>query len=147
MTVESSEQTTLVLKRTFAAPREKVFRAWTNPAELKKWFHVEADWSTPIAEVDLRVGGKYRLGMQDPNAPAPYVVGGVFHEIKAPEKLVYTWKWEGQDSEETQVTILFRDLGGRTEVELIHEKFPSSEERDKHGHGWAGCLDQFARLF
>ena len=97
--------------------------------------------------MDLRVGGKYRLGMQAPNAPTPYVVGGVFHEIKAPEKLVFSWKWERQDSDETRVTILFRDLNGSTEVELIHEKFPSSEERDKHGHGWAGCLQQLGSLF
>ncbi len=59
----SSPATTLRLTRTFAAPREKVFRAWTDPEELKKWFG-PVGYATPMAEVDLRVGGKYQLGMR-----------------------------------------------------------------------------------
>ncbi len=59
---KSSTETTLNLRRTFKAPRPEVFRAWTDPEELKKWWGPEG-YATPSAEVDLRVGGKYRLGM------------------------------------------------------------------------------------
>lgn len=139
--------TTLSLKRIFAAPREKVFHAWTDANALKKWFHVGEDWTTPLCEIDLRVGGTYRIGMQPPDSDSPYVVQGTFREVKPPEKLVFTWSWEGEDPYETLVTVFFRDVGGKTEVELRHERFPNSEERDKHSEGWAGCLEQFSNFF
>ena len=114
-------ETTLRVTKTIAAPRDLVFKAWTEPERLKQWWGVEANFSAPIAEVDLRVGGKYRLGMLAPGESAPYVVGGVFQEVRPPEKLVYTWKWEHSDgsvpdsmlgSQETLVTVEFLDKGG-----------------------------------
>ncbi len=87
--------TTLEVSRTVAAPRETVFQAWTDPEILTKWWRVDAGWSTPIAEVDLRVGGRYRLGMFEPGKDGPYVVGGEYREVTPPEKLVFTWIWEG----------------------------------------------------
>ncbi len=145
---KSTAEITLKLKRTFAAPREKVFRAWTDPNELKKWWRVQDDWAIPIAEVDLRIGGKYRLGMQSPDGTTPYVVGGIYREVKFPEKLVYTWKWEGSEEAETLVTVVFRELGGdSTQVELTHERFATKEARDKHNEGWKGCLAQLEKLF
>ncbi len=59
----------------------------------------------------------------------------------------YTWNWEGLESEETLVTVLFRDLGSSTEVELIHSQFTNDEEREKHNQGWVGCLLQLEKLF
>lgn len=141
----ANPETTLVLKRNFPASRERVFNAWTDPAALKEWFHVGDDWTTSIHEVDLKVGGLYRLGMQSPDNDLPYIVRGTYLEIERPEKLVHTWSWEGEDSVETLVTVLFHDRGDFTEVELKHEKFPNSEERDKHNQGWLGCLEQFAK--
>lgn len=139
-------ETTLILKRTFAASREIVFKAWTDPNALRKWFHIDETWSTPIQEIDLRVGGKYRLAMQPPDRDTPYIVQGTYREVEPPEKLVYTWSWEGEDPYDTLVTVLFHDLGDSTEVELKHEQFPNIEERDKHNEGWAGCLEQLAKL-
>ena len=151
---EAVSETTLRISRTLAAPRELVFKAWTTPDYLKRWWGVGADYSTPIAEVDLRVGGKYRLGMQSPDSDQPFVVGGTYREVRQPEKLVYTWTWEhhGEDKDpdftpaETLVTVEFRDLGGRTEVVLTHEFFPDVNMRDEHSHGWTGCLDRLATL-
>ena len=143
----ATTDTSLTLKRIFAASREQVFRAWTDPAELKKWWGMEDDWSTPISEVDLRVGGKYRLGMLPPGAESPHVVYGTYREVEPPDKLVYTWQWEGGESDETLVTVRFHDMGDSTEVELTHSQFPSAEERDKHNEGWNGCLQQLAKLF
>jgi uncharacterized protein YndB with AHSA1/START domain len=147
-------ETTLRISRTFAAPRELVFRAWTDPQSLQKWWRLNADYTPTITEVDLRVGGKYRLGMQTPDNDRPLVVGGIFREVRPPEKLVYTWVWENlgeQDDPnftpaETLITVEFNDLGGRTEIVLTHEFFPNVDMRDQHSHGWSGCLDQLAAL-
>ncbi|MFQ5584786.1 MAG: SRPBCC domain-containing protein, partial [Calditrichia bacterium] len=105
----------LRISRIFAAPREKVYEAWTQVEQLKNWWRMGANWITPIAEVDLQVGGKYRLGMQPPDKDAPYIVGGVFQEIIPAKKLVYTWRWEGQE-EETVVTVEFIERGEKTEL-------------------------------
>ncbi len=139
--------TTLEVRRTIAAPREVVFRAWTEPEMLMKWWRVDAGWSTPIAEVDLRVGGRYRLGMLEPDKDGPYVVGGVYREVTPPDRLVFTWAWEGPGSaEETLVTVEFLDLGGTTEVVLTHQNFADQNMRDEHQKGWGGCLAQLAYL-
>ena len=155
-------ETTLSITRTLSAPRELVFRAWTDPDMLRQWWGMSADYSTPIAEVDLRVGGKYRLGMQAPDHQHPFVVGGTFREVSPPEKLVYTWVWEhfGEDDAsgsaeeagsppdavETVVTVEFRDLQGSTEIVLTHQNFADRNMRDEHSQGWNGALDQLAQL-
>jgi uncharacterized protein YndB with AHSA1/START domain len=137
---------TLTITRTFTAPRERVFKAWTDPQELKKWWAAGPGYTTPIAEVDLRVGGRYRLAMKPPDADAVYIVGGVYREVRPPERLVYTWAWEGSGAPETVVTVEFRDRGTHTEVILTHGAFADAAERDKHVHGWNGCLDHLTGL-
>ncbi|MFQ5797101.1 MAG: SRPBCC domain-containing protein [Bacteroidota bacterium] len=141
-------ETSLQLKRTFAAPRERLFRAWTEPAALKKWFAPTDEYSMPIAQVDLRIGGNYRFGMKPPNTDVPHVAFGTFREIRVPEKLVFTWSWENPDSNigETLVTVEFRDLGGSTEIILTHDLFPDEKSRDDHNKGWTGCLGRLAKL-
>ncbi len=147
--------TTLQLSRTFSAPRENVFRAWTTEEALKRWHAPSDDFSTPHVEVDLRVGGRYRIEMKDPQGES-HVVTGVYREIVPPEKLVFTFGWEGGegcggdkvgDMGETVVTILFeaQGQGNATKVTLTHEFFPTSEIRDKHSMGWTGCLDRLAK--
>ncbi|HEX6270421.1 MAG TPA: SRPBCC family protein [Anaerolineales bacterium] len=141
--------TILQMRRTVPVSRERVFRAWTDPAQLKKWFAVADGFTTPIADVDLQIGGRYRLGMQPPGDAPILIVGGVYQEIVFPEKLVFTWRWESPDENEpeTLVTLEFVERGGVTEVVLQHELFTSEALRDKHGDGWAGCLDHLERLF
>jgi uncharacterized protein YndB with AHSA1/START domain len=141
-----SSPTALRVSRRFAAPRERVFRAWTEAPALRKWFRVAEGYATPIAEVDLRVGGRYRLGMQAPDATEPQIVGGVYREISPPERLVFTWQWEGAPPEapETIVTVEFHQHGSQTEVVLTHEGFPDRPARDQHGAGWQGCFDGLA---
>ncbi len=139
--------TRLVVKRTFNSARDKIFTAWTNPTALKKWWHSSNGWTTPIAEVDLKVGGKYRLGMHDPEKAQTHIVEGVFEEIIQNKKLVYTWKWEGHDdSMETLVTVIFHDRGEATELELIHENFADKNMRDEHEKGWGGCLQNLKKI-
>jgi len=141
--------TVLEMRRPIRSSREKVFEAWTNPVQLKEWFAVAEGFTTPIAEVDLRVGGRYRLGMKAPGDNPLLIVGGVYREIVQPERLVFTWQWESADPDEpeTLVTVEFQEHNGVTDVRLKHELFTEVALRDKHGEGWAGCLDHLERLF
>lgn len=142
---KTSPATTLRVARTFAASREKVFRAWTDPEELKKWFG-PVGYSTLIAEVDLRVGGKYRLGMRKLPDGDIFYLTGTYREVRTPEKLVYTWFWENEpELGETFVTVEFRARGNSTEVVVTHELFPNQKMRDDHDKGWNSCLDRLVQ--
>jgi len=141
---QTSPTTTLTLTRTFAAPRERVFRAWTDPKEMALWFAPSPDHSMVIAEYDFQVGGKYRFEVQHKSGNGRRIFG-TYREIIPPEKLVFTWSWgEDAGAHVSVVTIEFRDLGKSTEITLTHEGLPSVEERDSHNQGWSGVFDQFA---
>jgi uncharacterized protein YndB with AHSA1/START domain len=144
----SDSTTRLKIRRIYRASRERVFRAWTDPEQLKKWFAVADGFTTPIADVDLQVGGKYRLGMQPPGDDGVLIVGGVYQQIVPPEKLVFTWRWESpnDDEPETLVTVKFYEREHTTEVILKHEFFADARQRDKHDKGWLGCMDNLERL-
>jgi uncharacterized protein YndB with AHSA1/START domain len=89
-----------VIKRRIAAPRERVFRAWTEAEHLQRWFFPSVDGeAVPQAEVDLRVGGCYRIIMYAPNGNITAMVGGTYHEVHPPEKLVFSWVWEAPEPE------------------------------------------------
>jgi uncharacterized protein YndB with AHSA1/START domain len=144
---QSPANITLQIKRTFRAPRDKVFRAWTDRAELARWFAPSAEYSTVVPELDFRVGGRYRVEMHHKDGSV-HRVSGTYQEIRPPEKVVFTWRWDRDSGpEDSLVTIEFQDLGNSTEVTLTHERLPSLEERDKHAHGWNGCMDQLAGIF
>jgi len=135
----------LHLTRVLDAPRPRVFRAWTDPEELTRWWGPRG-YVTRSAEVDLRVGGHYRLGMAKlPDGPTFYLAG-TFTIVEPPARLVYTWRWEAEPEQgETLVMVTFRDLGREsTEVSVTHERFPSDKIADDHTRGWSGCLDKLA---
>lgn len=144
--LHATPQTTLRLTRTFAASREKVFRAWTDPKELMRWWGPPG-YATPSAEVDLRAGGKYRLGMRKlPDGPVFYLAGS-YREVHPPEKLVYTWRWEAEpELGDTLVTVEFHDRGGSTELVLTHELFPTEKARQDHERGWSSSWDKLAKI-
>ena len=139
-------ETTLIIRRTVNAPRAKVFEAWTTPEQLKQWFAPNDTFLVPIAAVDLKVGGTYRIGMRPPDRETLHTATGVYREIKPPEKLVFTWSWEGEEPMDTLVTVEFRDLGNVTEIMLKHENFRDMETRNKHSEGWTGCLEQLGKI-
>jgi uncharacterized protein YndB with AHSA1/START domain len=137
------ETTTLRLERSYEAPAEEVFDAWTNPEVLRRWWFVERSQRTPVADVDLRVGGGYRLTMEDEESGARHTVVGEYHEIRRPELLVYSWRWEldgGGTGHESTVTVRFIRDGERTTVVLIHSGLEDEGSRDRHGAGWTACL-------
>lgn len=142
---------TVVVRRTLNAPRDKVFRAWTEPAMLHRWF-TPAGYTLAGAEVDLRVGGAYSLAMQPPDAPM-YRHGGTYREIDPPSRLVFTWVIENQACEgsqdvtcETLVTIELSPRGDATELVLTHELLPTEQARTGHAAAWNSCLDSLATV-
>ncbi len=128
---------TLRLRRRFAASRERIFRAWTDPETLRRWW-CPAGFTPAEMEVDLRVGGLYRLGMRRVEGGSTVYICGRFVEISTPEKLSYTWKWENafERMPETQVTLRLTECGGGTELELTHEPLPEIPVCLRHRAGW-----------
>lgn len=129
---------TLEIRRLIPAARERVFDAWTQAKELDRWSAPSP--MTARAEVDLRVGGRYRIVMRDPDG-GERSVGGVYRVVERPSKLVYTWKWDGSPMGDSVVTVEFHDRGNETEVLLRHEGLTDAESRARHEHGWMACLD------
>lgn len=144
-TPQLQSENSLQLRRTFAAPRDRVFRAWTDAKEFALWFHPTTDHATIITQLDLRVGGKYSVELHHKGGNVHHLSGS-YQQIKPPEKLVFTWRWATDPpGQETLVSLEFRDLGNATEILLTHGQFPTAEARDKHNHGWMGCMDQLDR--
>jgi uncharacterized protein YndB with AHSA1/START domain len=136
----------LTLRRTFACPREEVFEAWTDPDALVRWFG-GALGRTLSAAVDLRVGGAYRLTMQSGREVG--AVEGVYQEVDAPERLVYSWRWDRPEVEggrESRVTVEFRDRDGATEVVLTHEGIGTDESFAFHQRGWTASLERLGQV-
>ncbi len=129
----------LVLTRVLPASREKVFAAWTDEAMIKQWFCPSEGMTVPVAELEVREGGAYRLVIEDADG-GTHSPSGTYERIVPNEQLVFSWKWA--DSElVTRVTIDLRDHGdNETELTLTHEGFPEAETRDRHTQGWEGCL-------
>jgi uncharacterized protein YndB with AHSA1/START domain len=140
MTVTSD----LVVERTFAAPPTRVFAAWSDPELLRRWWAAAPGWATPEVEVDLRVGGRYRLSMRDPEAPAPYTVVGEYLEIDPPRRLVYTWAWETPGAPDgdavSTVSVDFEEAEGGTRVVLTHRGLADADSVERHDHGWRAVL-------
>jgi uncharacterized protein YndB with AHSA1/START domain len=139
-----SPETTLKVRRIFHAPRERVFRAWTDPVEMGRWFAPTEEYSTEVPVLELKVGGKYCVEMRHKGGNVNRV-SGIYREINPPEKLSFTWSWDHEPGvPESLVTIEFRDLGPSTEIVLTHERLLNREVREKHEHGWNGCIDRLA---
>jgi uncharacterized protein YndB with AHSA1/START domain len=102
------------------------------------------DFGEAEVTADLRVGGRYRIVMHAPSGEV-HRVGGTYREIVPNRKLVYTWAWESTPERESLVTVEFKASGDATELLVTHEQFADSEARDKHQHGWNGCMDRFGR--
>jgi uncharacterized protein YndB with AHSA1/START domain len=131
---------TLRLTRVVPARRDAVFRAWTDPEALRRWWVPFEGMSASAVEVDLRPGGRYRFTMRNA-AGEEFHVSGEYREVRVPEQLVYTWRLDGAERE-TLVTIDFEERGSTTLLHLTHERFADDAARDRHGVGWAGVLDR-----
>src|SRR5262245_47133548 len=132
--MEATVTDRLKVTRTIRASRQRVFRAWTEPELMMRWF-VEGDANMTTCEIDLREGGRYRLeGHVGDNR---WSIWGSYLEVRPPERLVYTWTWKhdkgiGTADGDTTVTVEFHERGNETELVLTHERFASTAARDEH---------------
>lgn len=137
----------LTIKRVFDAPRELVYKAWTD-AELGRRWSAPPGFSVPDSQADVRVGGAWRLCMRKPGEKDLWV-GGVYREVVPPARLVFTHAWddaEGKPGHETLVTVTLEPRAGKTEMTFTQTGFESVESRDGHGEGWSECFDQLAQV-
>jgi uncharacterized protein YndB with AHSA1/START domain len=135
---------TLQIERTYQAPVQAVFDAWTSEEVMRRWFHGERFWETPKAEVDLRLGGTVRVVMRDPDKDVEYGGGGHYTEIDPPHRLAFTWTWD-DEGRETLIELDFEEADGATTVRLTHTGLRDQESVRSHEGGWTTCLANLGR--
>ena len=137
-----ADQPALTLHRKFPVAPEKVWRAWTDPQALKQWFGPDGPQPVSVADVDVRVGGHFRLVFGGPDGNE-HEAAGVYKEVQPHRKLVFTWSWPRTTPERvSQITILLRPEGGGTDMEFRHEQFFDEAARDGHLGGWTGTFSK-----
>ena len=132
------------IERTFAAGAEEVFDAWTSPEVMRRWFHVAPDWDTPLAEVDLRVGGTVRIVMRRPDGRQAGA-RGEYTLIDRPRRLVMTWAFDDDPANEQLIELSFSESEGLTTVLLVNSRISTDPRRHAQDLGWRGCLDELER--
>jgi uncharacterized protein YndB with AHSA1/START domain/predicted enzyme related to lactoylglutathione lyase len=140
--------TTLHVRRFIPAPRARVFAAFTNSEDLTKWLG-PGPCQCLKANVEPRLGGVFDVHMRLSDGSEGYI-RGKYLEVRSPERLVFTWSWEGTTrcvASTSQVSVDFVEVDNGTDVQLTHENLANPVERDNHAHGWMGCFDKLERLF
>jgi uncharacterized protein YndB with AHSA1/START domain len=137
----------LRIERTFDAPIEDVFEAWTSEQVLRRWMHANPDWETPTAEVDLRVGGRVRVVMRDPADGAEYGAVGEYTVIEPPHRLAFTWVWDNDPDNPQMIELEFSEHDGATTVLMINSGIPTDQRRRDQQSGWHRCYDNLDRIW
>lgn len=141
--------TAVTIERTFQAPAELVFRAFTEAALLEQWFCPAPEVAMRVEQLDMRPGGAYRFVYYFPGGVVRPVVGE-YIEISPPNRLVFTWTWKEPDPWAgivTQVTIDFREANGVTDVRVHHERMlGEGEMAPSHQRGWTATLARLEPL-
>lgn len=145
--MKTGENIRLQIKRVIKAPRDKVYAAWTDPAQLKEWFGPE-NVETRNLIADARVGGKFRWDVT--NSEGEKMTNcGEYRELVPGKKVVFTWQWQDDEdwkNYESIVTVELSDTPEGTEVRLRHEQLPSEESRDRHNEGWNSALNRLEKF-
>lgn len=141
--IKSSRSGELLITRTFDAPRELVYRMWTETRHAVNWWGPRHHPAVHM-EMDVRPGGKWRHCLRSVADGRELWHHGTFREVVPPEKLVFTFAWEedGERGQETLVTVTFADEDGRTKMVFHHAPFLSVGERDGHTEGWSSAFDR-----
>ena len=148
MTTETKtegDERALRLTRYFDAPREIVFRAWTDPSWLVRWMGPQ-ECTCPHAETDLRIGGALKIAIRNAEG-TDHWAHGIYQTVETPARLSFTWRWEQDDGtmgHEMLIDIKFLERGDGTELVFTQTRFPTDESRDQHEGGWTGAMESLA---
>ena len=146
--MKTEQNIRLEIKRLINAPRDRVYAAWTDLAQLKLWFGPE-NVQTRDLIADARVGGKFRWDLINSEGEE-MTCRGEYRELQPGKKIVFTWQWEDDEDWEDNisvVTVELDDADGGTELRLIHEQLPTQDSRDGHTRGWNSALDKLEKMF
>jgi uncharacterized protein YndB with AHSA1/START domain len=133
----------LEIKRHIKAPRDRVYAAWTDPAQLKQWFGPE-NVQTDELVAEARAGGKFRWDLTNSEGEKMTCLGE-YRELEPNKKIVFTWQWDDDEDWENHtsvVTVELSDAEGGTELRLRHEQLPNEQSRDGHTGGWNSALNK-----
>lgn len=147
MTVETTmtADRALTITRLLDAPSALVFRLWTQPEHLVRWWGPR-DFTVPSCRMDVRPGGSYRIRIRSGDGK-DHTMQGVYREVVAPERLAFTFAWldeQGTPGHETLVTVTFAAEGARTRMTLHQAEFETADDRVCHENGWSQSLDRLA---
>jgi len=140
------ERPFLNLSRRYPVAPEKLWRAWTDPEAIKRWWGPDAGDRVSLVQLDVRVGGRYRIVFGGPQG-TDHEVQGVYREVVPHRRLVFTWTWPNSTPErESVVTIVFKAAAGGTELDFRHEQFFDEAARDGHRRGWSAAFDRLEQF-
>ena len=151
--VEKPDDATLIVSRMLNASPEQAFQIWTSAEHIQRWMRPEPGMVVPLATMDLRVGGKFRIQMKKPDGEF-FTAVGEFREVQPPERLVYNWDWEKDGSgtefgevegKPSLVTVEFLNRGEQTELVLTHSRLATVGSRDNHAEGWGKIMESFSK--
>jgi len=141
-----AEKPSLSLQRHYPAAPEKVWRAWTDPQALARWWGPGPGEPVSLAELDVRVGGRFRIVFGGPDGKM-HECAGVYQEVVPNRKLVFTWCWPNSTPERISVvTIVFQRAGKGTDLSFKHEQLFDEKARDDHKRGWTATLDKLGQF-
>src|SRR5436305_7439275 len=148
MTTRPANEASLDIRRWVNAPTDRVYAAWTDPAQLKQWVG-PANVTTRNLSADPRVGGRYQWDLTSPDGEE-MTVSGEYRELIPGKKIVFTWQWHDDDAwvdRSSIVTVELTERDGGTEIQFRHELLPSEDSRDRHTEGWNSVLDRLEEFF
>jgi uncharacterized protein YndB with AHSA1/START domain len=140
------EENVLTLTREYPVPREKVWRAWTDPQALSRWFGPGDTECVTSAQLDVRIGGRYDIRFRTQDGEE-HGVSGVYQEVTPPARLSFTWFWQSTPERVSVVTIeLHSTPSGGTRLDFRHDRFFDRVARDNHERGWSGTFQKLERF-
>jgi uncharacterized protein YndB with AHSA1/START domain len=146
---------TLIIERIFDAPRELVWKAWTEPERMMRWWGPK-DYTSPVCKIDFRVGGSFLNCMRSSDGQDIWATG-VYREIVEPERIVCTDSFADENGNvvpathygmpesialEMLISVTFEDVDGKTKMTLRHDGLPVGEMIDGAGQGWNESFDK-----
>lgn len=126
------------MRRQLPVTPQRAFAAWTDPDEMRQWWGPRGVHCVAV-ELDLRVGGAYRIGNELPDKSVLWI-DGVFEVVDIPNRLEYTWSTSRDGASIERVSVRFEANDAGTEIVIRHSRIPTETLVDDHRHGWQGCL-------